>query len=114
MTYWIEDIVQGKYNPYATVKGRFYFPEHIGDELVVWEYHDPNPKGRKRKETVMNEKLPLTNRLIKFDLDFKEKFSYKIQEEGEVICCTQNQGTVYFLHATKRMTILEYQVRNGD
>ena len=46
------------------------------------EYHDPNPKGRKRKETVMAQKLPITNQLLKLDLDFKVKYKHEIEEEG--------------------------------
>lgn len=34
------------------------------------EFNDPNPKGRKRKDTVMNKKLPVTNRVVKFAEDF--------------------------------------------
>lgn len=55
----------------------------------------------------MAQKLPVTNQLIKFDKDFNVKFSYKIVTEGEMICCTQNQGVIYYLHTNKRMTVLD-------
>lgn len=82
IVYRIEDIEKGKYEPHYTSKGRFYFPQYCQDELVVLEYHDPNPKGRKRKETVMAQKLPITNQLLKFDKDFNTKFSYKVVDSG--------------------------------
>jgi len=89
----------------ATLEGRYYYPEYNGESLTVLEYNDPNPKGRKRKETVMNQKLPIKNQIIKFDQDFKVKYKYLIAEEGEVICATQNKGVIYYLHSTKKLTI---------
>jgi hypothetical protein len=73
--------------------------------LTVLEYNDPNPKGRKRKETVMNQKIPITNQIIKFDQELKVKYKYMINQEGGVICATQNKGIIYYLHSTKKLTI---------
>ena len=52
----------------------------MNDELTVLEYNDPNPKGRKRKDTVMTQKLPITNQLLKFDLDFNITFKHKLTD----------------------------------
>jgi hypothetical protein len=107
VSYRIEDIEKGNYQPFGQIRGRFYFPEYLDDELAVLEYHDPNPKGRKRKDTVLQQKLPIKNQLVKFDTEFKIKFVQPIAEEGEIICCTQNKGICYYLHTTKRMTVLD-------
>jgi hypothetical protein len=48
----------------------------------VLEYNDPNPKGRKRKDTVLNQKLPITNQILKLDSELKVKYKYNIAEEG--------------------------------
>jgi hypothetical protein len=60
------------------LKGHYYYPEYDGDNLTVLEYNDPNPKGRKRKETVMTQKLPITNQIVKFDQNFKVQYKYQI------------------------------------
>ena len=106
-TYELSDIKKGVYEPKNILKGRFYFPEYLEDELTVLEYHDPNPKGRKRKETVLNEKLPITNQIVKFDSNFKVVFRCPIKQEGEILCCCLVKGKVYYLHTSKRMTVVD-------
>ena len=55
----------------------------------------------------MNQKLPITNQLLKFDLDFNITFKHKLIDEGEIICCSRNKGVNFYLHTSKRMTILD-------
>jgi hypothetical protein len=42
----------------------------IGNRLFVQEYNDPNPIKKSRKDTVMNKKLPVSNKL-KIYVDYK-------------------------------------------
>ena len=73
------------------------------------EYFDPNPKGRKRKDTVMNQKLPITNQLLKLDNKMNVTFTYVVENEGEMICCSRNKGVNYYLHSNKFVTVMDIQ-----
>lgn len=55
----------------------------------------------------MQQKLPITNQITKFDKDFNVVFKYLIKEEGEIICCCLNKGIAYYLHSTKKMTVVD-------
>lgn len=71
------------------------------------EFNDPNPKGRKRKDTVLNKKLPVTNRIVKFSEDFSTSSAFDVKSEGEIICAAQSDGIIYYLHNSKRATIFD-------
>lgn len=71
---------------------------------MLINYHDPNPKGRPRKETVLFEKLPVTNRILKLDALLHEMHSLEIKEKGEILCAAQSNGIIYYLHCNKRVT----------
>lgn len=55
----------------------------------------------------MNQKLPITNRVVTFDCKFNLVSSKDIPTEGEVICAAQSEDIIYYLHATKILTIFE-------
>ena len=53
------------------IEGYYYYPEYSNDDLTLIEYNDPNPKGKPRAETVLLEKLPITNKVVRFNKDFE-------------------------------------------
>ena len=56
---------------------------------------------------MMAQKLPITNRIVKFNDKFAVVFTDDIKEEGEIISATQNKGIVYYLHTGKKLTIFD-------
>ena len=58
--------------PLFSKMGFFYYPECVQDKVYMIEYDDPNPKGKPRTETVMNKKLPVTHKILKWDLNDKQ------------------------------------------
>jgi hypothetical protein len=55
----------------------------------------------------MAQKLPITNRIVKFNHEFVVTSTHDIKEEGEIISATQNKGIIYYLHTGKKLTIFD-------
>jgi hypothetical protein len=79
--------------------------------MVVLEYRNPNPKGKTRKDTVLEKKLPITNQILRFK-NFTQASSLKIPHDCEVICACRNEYTIFYLHNDKFITIYDMATNN--
>jgi WD40 repeat protein len=58
---------------------------------------------------VLVQKLPITNRIVKFNKNFEVTFSFDLKEEGEMISAAQSKGIIYYLLSNKKMTVFDIE-----
>lgn len=51
---------------------------------------------------------------MKFDSNFNVVFKYLIKQEGEILCCCLVGKQVYYLHTTKKMTVVDIKEQKTE
>jgi hypothetical protein len=112
--YALDDIHQmegtlGQVKPIYQKQGYYYYPELIGEDIYTIEYDDPNPKGKSRTETVMQQKLPIKHKALKINPKAdKVEEVHNFKHEGEILCAARNSSTkqIFYLHSGKQISVL--------